>query len=47
MSIIISLSVLGVLILFMGILKKKSWLLPTIFVLEQEYFLFQRNDDHG
>ena len=30
MSIIISLSVLGVLILSLGILKKKSWLLPAI-----------------
>jgi NADH-quinone oxidoreductase subunit N len=30
MSIIISLTVLGVLILFLGILKKKSWLLPAI-----------------
>jgi NADH-quinone oxidoreductase subunit N len=32
MSIIISLSVLGVLILFLGILKKKSWLLPAILI---------------
>jgi NADH-quinone oxidoreductase subunit N len=32
MSIIISLSVLGVLILFLGILKKKSWLLPVILI---------------
>jgi NADH-quinone oxidoreductase subunit N len=31
MSVIISLSVLGVLILFLGILKKKTWLLPVIF----------------
>jgi NADH-quinone oxidoreductase subunit N len=32
MSIILSLTVLGVLILFLGILKKKSWLLPAILV---------------
>jgi NADH-quinone oxidoreductase subunit N len=31
MAVIISLSVLGVLVLFFGILKKKTWLLPTIF----------------
>ena len=31
MSVIIALSILGVLILFLGILKKKSWLLPVIF----------------
>ena len=32
MATIISLSVLGILILFLGILKKQSWLLPAIFL---------------
>ena len=32
MNSIISLSVLGVLVLFLGILKKKTWLLPVILV---------------
>jgi NADH-quinone oxidoreductase subunit N len=32
MSTIIALSVLGVLVLFFGVLKKQSWLLPTIFL---------------
>ena len=29
---IISTSVLGVLVLFLGIMKKKAWLLPAIFI---------------